>query len=96
MVGGTNTEHCLPDSDPLPPAPPAPKLVGRDKEMKVITDWLVADRHVAAVGAGGMGKSSLALAAMNDRRIIEKFPRRFFFRLDKAESGAAVISELHR
>lgn len=53
---------------------------------------------MAIVGAGGMGKSGIALAVLSQNRIRDKFPdgRCFFVRVDKAESGAALIDELHR
>lgn len=70
--------------------------MGRADELKSITDCLVANRHIAVVGAGGMGKSSLALAAINCEQVVRKYSRRYFVRLDKAETDAAVISEVHR
>ncbi|MGF7149031.1 putative ATPase/DNA-binding winged helix-turn-helix (wHTH) protein [Sphingomonas zeicaulis] len=43
--------------------PPAREMVGRDAEVAAILADLRARRHVSVVGAGGIGKTTVALAA---------------------------------
>lgn len=64
--------------------------------MAFIVSALLNDQHVAVVGAGGMGKSSVSLATLEDTRIAQRYSNRFFVRLDKARSGDAMVAELHR
>ncbi|KAG0692360.1 hypothetical protein DFH29DRAFT_1047824 [Suillus ampliporus] len=54
-------------------------LYGRDDLVAVLTDLVVNDEHIALVGPGGMGKSSLAKAILNEKPIVEKFNHRRFF-----------------
>jgi predicted ATPase/DNA-binding winged helix-turn-helix (wHTH) protein len=54
LVQPTGAENNL-------PAAAAP-LVGRDEERQALQQWLQGQRLVTVVGAGGIGKSSLALA----------------------------------
>ncbi len=43
-------------------------LIGRDVELRELTEWVTARRVVSVVGAGGIGKSRLALAAAQAMR----------------------------
>ncbi|MBL8334451.1 MAG: winged helix-turn-helix domain-containing protein, partial [Rubrivivax sp.] len=71
----------LADQAPAPPAPPPPapppavqqalpalreQLVGRDAERALLVELLRSQRLVTVVGAGGIGKTSLALAAARE------------------------------
>jgi predicted ATPase/DNA-binding winged helix-turn-helix (wHTH) protein len=47
------------------PARPA-RIIGRDVEVKFVTDLLGAQRFVTIHGPGGIGKTTLALAVMHD------------------------------
>jgi predicted ATPase/DNA-binding winged helix-turn-helix (wHTH) protein len=47
------------------PARPA-RIVGRDVEVKFVTDLLEAQRFVTIHGPGGIGKTTLALAVLHD------------------------------
>lgn len=51
-------------ADPLPCSrPPLPRgIVGREEDIAEIGDLLVEDRHVTLFGAGGIGKTTVALA----------------------------------
>ena len=56
-------------SVPKPFAPPCapPTLFGRENDLAALNHLLTKHRHVTVVGAGGIGKSSLALAATHVR-----------------------------
>ena len=45
-----------------------PTLLGRDDELVALEHLLAQHRHVTVLGAGGIGKTSLALAAAHARR----------------------------
>ncbi len=45
------------------PLPISPDIVGREREIEAILDALRDERHVTVVGTGGVGKTTLAIAA---------------------------------
>jgi predicted ATPase/class 3 adenylate cyclase len=55
---------------PQPFAPPGapPTLLGRDDDLVALDHLLAQHRHVTVLGAGGIGKTSLALAAAHARQ----------------------------
>ncbi|KAG0694298.1 hypothetical protein DFH29DRAFT_1083874 [Suillus ampliporus] len=59
-------------------------IIGMPKELvAVLTDLVVNDEHIALIGPGGMGKSSLAKAILNEPHVTKKFgDRRFFVTYD--------------
>jgi tetratricopeptide (TPR) repeat protein len=67
--------HC---QVPVPPSRPS-VFYGRDDLVAELTNLVVNDEHIALIGAGGMGKSSLAKAILNEALVIEKFTERRFF-----------------
>jgi tetratricopeptide (TPR) repeat protein len=75
--------------------PVPPDLVGRDAEVSTLAAaWLaVPPEPVAVLGAPGIGKSAVCLAALHDARVREAFgPRRWFVRCDGAGSADAVLA----
>jgi tetratricopeptide (TPR) repeat protein len=79
----------------LLPAPP--DLVGRTTEVQaLVAAWLASTPEpVAVLGAPGIGKSALCLAALHDKRVRERFAdRRLFVRCDGATSSEALLSGL--
>ena len=77
--------------------PAALDLVGRDAEVGVLAGaWLaVPPRPVAVLGAPGIGKSSICLAALHDPEVAGRFGgRRWFVRCDGATSAGALVSGL--
>ena len=77
---GESSSGSIPESArgavvPEPPglkpfAPPGvpPTLLGRDDDLVALDFLLAQHRHVTVLGAGGIGKTSLALAAAHARR----------------------------
>ncbi|KAG1745504.1 P-loop containing nucleoside triphosphate hydrolase protein [Suillus paluster] len=73
---------CLSDAIRYRPPmlPPRPSMFyGRGDLVAELTDLVVNDEHIALVGPGGMGKSSLAKAILHEPLITEKFADRRFF-----------------
>ncbi|KAJ7261533.1 P-loop containing nucleoside triphosphate hydrolase protein, partial [Mycena rebaudengoi] len=60
--------------------PPYPQIFhGRKAELQDVVNILVQDSaHIAILGAGGMGKTSLATAALNDPQVEAKYSHRYF------------------
>ncbi|KAG0695420.1 hypothetical protein DFH29DRAFT_270542 [Suillus ampliporus] len=74
-----NGQRCDP---PVPPSRPS-MFYGRQELVAVLTDLVVNDEHIALIGPGGMGKSSLAKAILNEPHVKKKFgDRRFFVTYD--------------
>ncbi|KAG1821451.1 hypothetical protein EV424DRAFT_1556078 [Suillus variegatus] len=63
---------------PVPPSRPS-MFYGREDLVAELTNLVVNDEHIALIGFGGMGKSSLAKAIINEPPAIEKFADRRFF-----------------
>ena len=77
--------------------PASPELVGRDSEVAALVGaWLASPPEpVAVLGAPGIGKSALCLAALHDPKVRERFgQRRWFVRCDGADSAGALLSGL--
>ena len=52
---------------------------GHNDLVAELTNLVVNDEHIALIGTGGMGKSSLAKAILNEPLVIDKFAERRFF-----------------
>ena len=84
MVGRSQT-------DPHKP-PPTPQIFfGREEIVQQIVS-IVMDKNdswqTALLGAGGIGKSSIAKAILNHKSIVKKFPIRIFVTYDGVDSSA--------
>jgi len=77
--------------------PPNPKMIGRkDRLDELVKAVLEEGRPIVVPGALGMGKTTLALAAAHDPRVIERFgkERRFFVNLEPAPNAEGLLSRL--
>ncbi|KAJ7218197.1 P-loop containing nucleoside triphosphate hydrolase protein, partial [Mycena rebaudengoi] len=60
--------------------PPCPQIFhGRESELQDVVNILIQDSaHIAILGAGGMGKTSLATAAIHNPQVEAKYSHRYF------------------
>jgi predicted ATPase/class 3 adenylate cyclase len=67
--GAVSSAGVYQPGSPQPFTPPGapPPLVGREADLAALDHLLVQHRHVTVLGAGGIGKTSLALAATHAR-----------------------------
>ncbi|KAJ7242073.1 hypothetical protein C8J57DRAFT_1726465 [Mycena rebaudengoi] len=73
--------------------PACPKIFyGRDNELQQVVDALLfKPAHIAILGTGGMGKTSLATAALHHPEVTSKYTKRLFVSCESAESTAALV-----
>jgi tetratricopeptide (TPR) repeat protein len=81
--------------------PPAGYCIGREREIEEVVSALLEDhpRPLPLLGGPGMGKTTIALAALHDKRVATRFDaRRWFVRCDgvknRAELAAAIATTL--
>lgn len=99
--GGMADAHVEPARRPAwQPALPARRpTLGRDAEVAEVAGNLVASppRPTVILGAPGIGKTNLGLAAMHDAAVVERYgARRYFVRCEGAANASAVVIELAR
>ena len=82
--------------DPGESPPPAPRnFVGRTELLNHVVLLAEAGTPVALIGTGGMGKTSIGLALLDDERIKERFgANRRFLRCEELESYSHFLSRL--
>ncbi|KAF9445563.1 TPR-like protein [Macrolepiota fuliginosa MF-IS2] len=80
------------------PIPIPPPLYGRDHEVVTIVDLLTVSNtqaHLAILGPGGIGKTSLSLTILANKEIVSMFNEdRFFLSCDSNPSLDLLIYEL--
>ncbi|KAG1874952.1 hypothetical protein F4604DRAFT_1680811 [Suillus subluteus] len=77
-----------------PPSRPA-MLYGRDDLVAELTNLVINDEHLVLIGPGGMGKSSVAKAIINEPLVIQKFAdRRFFVTYDDLDPSTITFETL--
>ncbi|KZW03317.1 hypothetical protein EXIGLDRAFT_759184 [Exidia glandulosa HHB12029] len=78
--------------------PPAPQLFfGRDHETESLVGAITAQAggNVAILGGPGMGKTSLAVTALHDARVIARFAdRRYFVACDAVDGESGMITAI--
>ncbi|KAJ7113832.1 P-loop containing nucleoside triphosphate hydrolase protein, partial [Mycena epipterygia] len=74
--------------------PAKPKILyGRESELKEIVETLYQEpARIAILGAGGMGKTSLAKAALHHPEIVSKYQQRFFVVADSATTSIELTA----
>ncbi|KAJ7741606.1 hypothetical protein B0H14DRAFT_473838 [Mycena olivaceomarginata] len=76
--------------------PGAPKIFnGRESELQDLVDTLLADHaRVAILGPGGMGKTTLAMAALHNEKVITKYTNRHFVPCDSAHTNISLVAAI--
>jgi tetratricopeptide (TPR) repeat protein len=77
--------------------PASPYLVGRaDEVASLVHAWLATPpQPVAVLGAPGIGKTAICLAALHDDQVVRRFgARRWFVRCDGARSAEELLAGL--
>ncbi|KAJ7257713.1 P-loop containing nucleoside triphosphate hydrolase protein [Mycena rebaudengoi] len=76
--------------------PPAPSIFhGRESELREVVDLLKADSpRIAILGAGGMGKTSLAQAALHHVDVAAKYSERYFVPCHSSITHTDLVSAL--
>ncbi|KAF8155265.1 hypothetical protein K438DRAFT_1987166 [Mycena galopus ATCC 62051] len=77
--------------------PASPKIFyGRGPELEEIVDTLVTDAaaRIAILGPGGMGKTTLALAALHYPTLIEKYNLKHFISCESANTCAELVTNI--
>lgn len=74
--------------------PPRPKIFyGRESELQEIVKILSQESaRIVILGAGGMGKTSLAKAAIHHPSVAAKYEHRFFIACDSAATNVEMAS----
>ncbi|KAJ6620063.1 hypothetical protein B0H10DRAFT_1115979 [Mycena sp. CBHHK59/15] len=74
--------------------PGSPKIFhGRESELRDLIDILLGDSpRVAILGTGGMGKTTLAKAALHHPTVTNKYQNRYFIPCDSALTSSDLVS----
>ncbi|KAJ7263711.1 hypothetical protein C8J57DRAFT_1230911 [Mycena rebaudengoi] len=74
----TSCEHSSPSSGPFYMLPPSPTIFhGRESEHDTVVTILLQDSaRIAILGMGGMGKTTLTIAALQNAQVELKYPQR--------------------
>lgn len=77
--------------------PPPSPCFGRESEVYELVQSLLAGnpQQIPILGSPGIGKTTISLAALHDRRVIDRYgERRCFIRCDGIRTNEALASEL--
>ncbi|KAJ6455176.1 P-loop containing nucleoside triphosphate hydrolase protein, partial [Mycena sanguinolenta] len=74
--------------------PGSPQIFhGRESELEQTVDSLLtAPARVAILGPGGIGKTALAVAAVHNHKVADRYPSRHFIPCDSAISDDSLVS----
>ena len=74
---------------------PKPEIFGRDDEVRTVVEAVLAGKPAIVAGGPGMGKTTVATAALYDPQVTEQFGRRrVFVSLDSASEPRALLAQL--
>ncbi|KAF8160107.1 hypothetical protein K438DRAFT_1776647 [Mycena galopus ATCC 62051] len=76
--------------------PAVPKIFhGRDSDLEHLIESLVTgSARVVILGPGGMGKTTLAVAALHHAKVAGKYPTRHFISCDSAHTNDALVATI--
>lgn len=76
--------------------PATPKILnGREAELRDLVDTLNAvSARVAILGPGGIGKSTLAMAALHNEKVVDAYPTRHYISCDSALTNEALVTTI--
>ncbi|KAJ7264244.1 hypothetical protein C8J57DRAFT_1624734 [Mycena rebaudengoi] len=76
--------------------PPSPKIFhGRESELQGVVNVLLQNSaHVAILGTGGMGKTSLAIAALHNPQVEAKYSHRYFVPCHSSPTCTALAATI--
>ncbi|KAG6915405.1 hypothetical protein DXG01_011638 [Tephrocybe rancida] len=80
-----------------PVLPPPPQLmIGRDEEKSKVIDTLLhtLPAHIAILGGGGVGKTTLALSVLHEQVVADKFPSQYFVSCEGVPSVVSLMGEI--
>lgn len=80
-----------------PILPPKPHFMyGREREKTAIVTMLAGSSpaRIAILGAGGIGKTTLALSVLYDPQVIQRYESRYFVACDGVTSAELLLTEL--
>ncbi|KAJ7140604.1 hypothetical protein C8R44DRAFT_761634 [Mycena epipterygia] len=95
VVSGIQTVYTS-SSESFSILPPAPQIFrGRESELQQVIDLLKQDSaRIAILGPGGIGKTSLAQAALHHVEVIAKYSERHFVPCNSSLTCADLISQI--
>ncbi|KAJ7312283.1 P-loop containing nucleoside triphosphate hydrolase protein, partial [Mycena albidolilacea] len=74
--------------------PPSPKIFhGREYELEILVDTLLGDlARIAILGPGGIGKTTLAMAALHHPKVANKYQTRYFISCESAHTRDSLVA----
>ncbi|KAJ7848507.1 P-loop containing nucleoside triphosphate hydrolase protein, partial [Mycena olivaceomarginata] len=76
--------------------PATPKIFnGRESELQALVDSLLKDpAWVAILGPGGMGKTTLVVAAIHNPKVVDKYPIQHFVQCNSAWTNDSLVATI--